>query len=225
MNAYKYNSETGEFINIIMCQESPREPGKYLLPANATLTAPPEEVVGKTRIWNGNKWSYVDDNRGKTLYSTIDSRITTQMSFTLNDNVPTGYTLVAPPDSENKYTFVDGEWQSQSIDEIREQIINQLWANYKTYQRKYVDPEDLTLAVVCASNGSEKGSSVQNWVLQLWVKYYEVKKQIELAKTKEELTAIDITTQSCSPPEYTIYELNTEAATVVLKETNNHGEL
>ena len=66
---------------------------------------------------------------------------------------------------------------------------------------------------------------MQNWVLQLWVKYYEVKKQIELAQTKEELTAIDITTQSCSPPEYTIYELNTEAAAVALKETNNHGEL
>ena len=27
------HSETGEFINIVMCQESPREPGKYLLPA------------------------------------------------------------------------------------------------------------------------------------------------------------------------------------------------
>ena len=156
MNAYKYDSQTGEFMYEIQCQESPREPGQFLIPANATTVAPPGEQEGKARVWDGSAWGYVTDNRGKTLYSTEDSRITTQMSFTLNDNVPTGYTLVAPPDFENKYTFVDGEWKPQSIEEIREQITNQLWLNYKTYQRKYVDPEDLTLAVVCAANGSKK---------------------------------------------------------------------
>lgn len=210
MNAYKYD-KTGEFLYEIQCQESPREPGQFLIPANATTVAPPEEQEGKAIVWDGSAWKYVTDNRGKTMYSVTDSRQTSTMSNVLGEDVPDGWTLTPPPDAENKYTFV-GEWLPQSVEELRAQLENQLWGNYKTYQRTYVDPEDLTLANTCAAGGSAKGAAVQQWVLALWAQYYTVKDQLAAAETLEALRAVNISTGALTPPPYTIRELNEEAA-------------
>ena len=216
MKTYKY-SQTGEFLYVIQCQESPREPGKFLIPANATTVAPPAEQAGKARVWNGEEWGYRDDNRGKTMYSVTDSRQMRIMSNVLGANVPDGWTLTPPPDSDNKYTFVGGEWLPQSVEELRAQLENQLWVNYKAYQRKFVDPEDLTLANTCAAGGSAKGTAVQQWVLALWAKYYEVKDLLAVAETLEALRAVDISTDALTPPPYTIRELNEEAAAFLEK--------
>ena len=218
MKTYKY-SQTGEFLYEIQCQESPREPGKFLIPANATTVAPPEEQAGKARVWNGEEWGYRDDNRGKTMYSVTDSSQTGTMSNVLGANVPDGWTLTPPPDSDNKYTFVGGQWVKQSVEELRAQLENQLWGNYKAYQRKFVDPEDLTLANTCAAGGSAKGAAVQQWVLALWAQYYRVKDQLAAAETLEALRAVDISTATLTPPPYTIRELNEEAAATLA-----HGE-
>ena len=55
-----------------------------------------------------------------------------------------------------------------SLAEKKADAESMLWRNYKTFQETYVDAEDLTLAVVCASKGSEKGAEVQMWVMRLW---------------------------------------------------------
>lgn len=217
MNAYKYDSQTGEFLHEVLCQESPREPGKFLIPANATTVAPPEEQAGKARVWEGSAWGYVTDNRGKTMYSVTNSRQTSTMSNILGADVPEGWTLTPPPDSENKYTFSGGQWVEQSVEELRAQLEDTLWSNYKTYQRTYVDPEDLTLANTCAAGGSEKGAAVQQWVLALWAQYYTVKDLLAAAETLEALRAVDISTGSLTPPPYTIRELNEEAAAFLVQ--------
>ena len=218
MISYVFDSVTKEFIREINCQKSPREPGKFLIPANATTVAPPEEQEGKARVWNGEEWGYRDDNRGKTLYSVDDSRQTSVMSNILGADVPEGWTLTPPPDSDNKYTFVGGQWVEQSVEELRAQLENQLWGNYKAYQRTYVDPEDLTLANTCAAGGSAKGAAVQQWVLALWAQYYTVKDQLAAAETLEALREVDISTGSLTPPPYTIRELNEEAEAFLAQE-------
>lgn len=218
MNAYKYDSQTGEFVHEVLCQESPREPGQFLIPANATTVAPPKEQSGKARVWNGEEWGYRDDNRGKTMYSVTNSRQTSTMSNILGADVPEGWTLTPPPDAENKYTFVGDEWLPQSVEELRAQLENQLWGNYKAYQRTYVDPEDLTLANTCAAGGSAKGAAVQQWVLALWAQYYTVKDQLAAAETLEALREVDISTATLTPPPYTIRELNEEAAAFLAQE-------
>ena len=221
MNAYKYDITTGEFLLTVQCQESPREPGKFLIPANTTIVEPPEEQNGKVRIWNGTEWIYEIDNRGKTIYSINDSRQTSIMENIFESEVPNGYTLISPPDTEYKYTFENNMWLPQDIEELREQLKNQLWSNYKSFQRSYVDPEDLTLANTCAERGSEKGLAVQNWVLALWAKYYEVKDMISSANTLEELRTIDISTNTLTQPPYTIRELNDEAVIALAKNFTN----
>lgn len=98
-----------------------------------------------------------------------------------------------------------------TLDERKAVITDRLWRNYKTYQQKYVDGEDLTLAVVCASKGSAKGAAVQNWVMNLWARYYTVRDAVTAAETAEALEAIDLTPDAFGVPPYTIRQLNDEA--------------
>lgn len=111
-----------------------------------------------------------------------------------------------------------------SLAEKKADAESMLWRNYKTFQETYVDAEDLTLAVVCASKGSEKGAEVQMWVMRLWTQYYTVKDQIAAAQTDEELAAIDLTADSFGPPPYTIRELSEEAAAALATMNASGGE-
>lgn len=120
-----------------------------------------------------------------------------------------GYSIL--PD-ENGYP-VAVALPEKTLDELKERAVNQLWRNYKAHQQKYVDAEDLTLATLCASKGSEKGSAVQMWVMSLWAQYYTVRDAITEAGTEEALSAIDLRAEGFGEPPYTIRELNEEAAT------------
>ena len=108
--------------------------------------------------------------------------------------------------------FLTGYAPTQPPQELKDEMYYYLWKNYKDFQTKYVDAEDLTLATLCAQGGSEKGIAVQMWVMNLWKHYYEVKDMIVNAETLEELKAIDISTTTLEAPPYTIRELNDEAA-------------
>lgn len=99
-----------------------------------------------------------------------------------------------------------------SLDERKAAAGAQLWSNFKAHQQKYVDAEDLTLAVVCAAKGSTKGAAVQSWVLSLWATYYQAKDAIEAAADIAALAAIDLVPDPANVPPYTIRELNEEAA-------------
>ncbi len=87
-----------------------------------------------------------------------------------------------------------------------------LWSNYKAHQTKYMDAEDLTLAAECARTGSAKGMAMQRWVLDLWLRYYEVKDRITASVTAEALAEIELSATSFGAPPYTVRELNDEAA-------------
>jgi hypothetical protein len=58
MKLYHYNGE-GKYIKTNDARESPKEPGVYLIPKNATKIKPPEEVLmgEKGGYWIGNSWS------------------------------------------------------------------------------------------------------------------------------------------------------------------------
>lgn len=67
MLVYKYN-EKGIFVGAEETELDPLESelqGKeiYLLPPNATFTAP-EEKEGFASVWDGEKWTMVEDHRG-----------------------------------------------------------------------------------------------------------------------------------------------------------------
>jgi len=60
MRVYQYNT-AGLYQSETEADESPLEPGVYLLPARTTLVAPPAEVPeGRWPRWNGVAWELVN---------------------------------------------------------------------------------------------------------------------------------------------------------------------
>ncbi len=111
-----------------------------------------------------------------------------------------------------------------TLEERKAAAVDQLWTNYKSHQQKYVDPEDLTLATVCAANGSAKGAAVQAWVMRLWADYYQVRDRIDAAHDIGELGSINLAPDPENVPPYTIRELNEEAAAALAAQQNNQEE-
>lgn len=124
------------------------------------------------------------------------------------------WTDVSIPDEIDKnYAYWDGEkWienSAQKLQDMKNRAINQLWSNYKAFQRRYVDPEDLTLATTLSLANQPMGTAVRNWVFQLWDEYYVAKSLLEEAQTVDEINAIDVSVKLDAPP-YTIKQLNEE---------------
>ena len=119
-----------------------------------------------------------------------------------------------PDEIDKNYAYWDGEkWNensAQKLQDMKNRAINQLWSNYKAFQRKYVDPEDLILATTLSIANQPMGTAVRNWVFLLWDAYYVVRAQIVNATSVDAVNAIDISVKLGTPP-YTIKELNEEA--------------
>lgn len=56
MNIYHYTPGTNVFHSIGVADESPLEPGVYLVPANATTVAPPELGESEIAVFNNGAW-------------------------------------------------------------------------------------------------------------------------------------------------------------------------
>ena len=56
MKIYNYTFDTGLYIGESLADESPLEPGKFLIPAHATTIAPPNAQDGKTINFENGAW-------------------------------------------------------------------------------------------------------------------------------------------------------------------------
>ena len=64
MQIYHYHPATGEYLGEGTADESPLEPGVFLVPACATQTMPPTAMSGKVRVWSG-EWHFEDVRAGE----------------------------------------------------------------------------------------------------------------------------------------------------------------
>lgn len=100
MNIYKYN-DNGEYIGTETALLDPLETKKqqkniYLLPANATFTAPPEAKEGFARVWTGEAWQEVEDHRGTEYWLPDDVYGTPAHEMKELGPLPEGATTTAP---------------------------------------------------------------------------------------------------------------------------------
>lgn len=108
----------------------PLEPGRYLIPANATDTAPPEIPENHAAQWNGEAWEIVEDWRGTMVYSTNGNDGDRMMHEP--GAIPDGYTKDAPPDglhtwhAETQTWQPDPEKQAAAIEAARERVWEQI---------------------------------------------------------------------------------------------------
>lgn len=64
MKIYNYNKQTGELLSETIAKENPLEPGKFLIPANATTKKPIVSEEGFVTIFKDNEWTSIEDIRG-----------------------------------------------------------------------------------------------------------------------------------------------------------------
>jgi hypothetical protein len=97
-------SHLGVFTGISDADESPLEPGVFLIPAGCVEVPPPLIPENKAAHWDGKDWQLVDYYEGLVVYS-----ITTAESQTITGmgQIPSGYTVKKPgPDQ----VWKNGEW-------------------------------------------------------------------------------------------------------------------
>ena len=73
---YNYHPNTGEYLAQSRADESPLEPGVYLLPAHSTDLAPPQPPDTMVAVFRGGAWHLEEDHRGKTYWLADGSRHT-----------------------------------------------------------------------------------------------------------------------------------------------------
>jgi len=74
MEIYNYHPITGEYLSADQADESPLEPGVYLIPAHACADAPPPAGPHEAAIRSNGAWSIVPDYRGTVHYLSDGSR-------------------------------------------------------------------------------------------------------------------------------------------------------
>ena len=94
----------GIYIGTTVADQSPLEPGVWLIPGGCVEVAPPPVPEKKAALWNGQKWVLVDSYQGLTVYS-----ITTRAALVIEQagDIPVGYTLEAPAPGQ---IWSNGHW-------------------------------------------------------------------------------------------------------------------
>ncbi|MFK0330717.1 hypothetical protein ACIQUB_06295 [Rhizobium sp. NPDC090275] len=97
MEIYHYHPATLEFLTASEADESPLEPGVVVIPAHATIVAPPVAVAGYARVWNLDQeaWGQLEDHRGETWWI-VSTGALVYISF-IGDPSEQGLTNVEPP--------------------------------------------------------------------------------------------------------------------------------
>lgn len=102
---YGYDGD-GYFTGEVEAQASPREPGKFLLPANATTTEPCECETGQIQQYVNGSWKCVDNNKGAIVYH---KETGSKVVYNQLGPISAIYTLEECPDS-TLYFWKDGKW-------------------------------------------------------------------------------------------------------------------
>jgi len=107
MKVFNYHPEYKHFCQESDADESPLEPGAFLIPAHATNIQPPACGSNQIQIFNGTSWSIVEDQRG-IYHSTETQQIITNCNPL---EAPDNATKEAPPEVPNGDSLIwRGSW-------------------------------------------------------------------------------------------------------------------
>jgi hypothetical protein len=106
MKIYNYHPDYKYFYCESIADESPLEPGVFLIPAHATDIEPPTCESNEIQIFNETSWDIIEDQRG-TYYSTQTQQIIENTNPLIP---PENSTKQQPPETPDGYrlTWNDG---------------------------------------------------------------------------------------------------------------------
>lgn len=112
MKIYNYHPEYKTYVGSSLADESPLEPGVFLIPAHATELEPPSCSLGEIQVFNGTSWELVKNYSG-TYYSTITQE---QIQYQNSLIPPENSTKEQPPEVPEGYflEWNDG-WELKEI--------------------------------------------------------------------------------------------------------------
>ena len=113
MIGYRYDSN-GYLTGEIQLQESPLEPGIFLMPPNTTTTAPPQTSSNQIAKFSDESWSVHPNYSDVTYYKKSDK---SQKLFELGEDFDTSYTNKIP---KGEVYYV---WSEESDDWILDENV------------------------------------------------------------------------------------------------------
>jgi hypothetical protein len=121
MKIYNYHIETKHYLGSSNADESPLEPGVFLIPASATKIPPPEPQLNKVHVFNveTDYWDTIEDLRGD-YFSTAEENIGLYINNQDPRNAPQNVTKEIPPViTPNQKLVWDGDsWQVENAPEL-----------------------------------------------------------------------------------------------------------
>ena len=76
MKIYIYDTKNNEYLYETEAIASSKGETIYLMPPNATQTAPLEPKAGYANVFNNGKWEQIKDERGETYYDNDNNALT-----------------------------------------------------------------------------------------------------------------------------------------------------
>ena len=116
MKIYNYHPEYKHFLGTSVADESPLEPGVYLIPDCATDLKVPDYNQGTIPIFMGDRWDIVEDRSG-TWYRILDGE-QYEVYNPLEDQLHA--TRIAPPDltpylQPHQHVWENDQWVVKPI--------------------------------------------------------------------------------------------------------------
>lgn len=214
MNIYKYN-DNGEYIGTETALLDPLETKKqqkniYLLPANATFTAPTEPQDGYVNVWNVTAWEQVEDNRGVEYWLPEDKFGAPAREMKELGALPEGATTTAPEKTldelkADKLEALKAERDTKEVEPIE---YNGHLYDYDDKARDRINAAIIALELAgaeaslewtCADNtdATVTAADLRNIIAAVAVRsntlhiaYRTAKTAVEAAESKEDLEAI-----------------------------------
>ena len=112
MKIYNYHPDCKYFYCESEADESPLEPGVFLIPAHATNIEPPTCESNQIQIFNGTSWNIIEDRRG-TYYSTQTQQVIENKNPL---ETPENSTKEVPPEVTEGYKLTwNDEWVLEEL--------------------------------------------------------------------------------------------------------------
>lgn len=94
----------GLYVGTVTADESPMEPGVFLIPGGGVEVAPPEAPENKMPCWNGKCWQLLDYFNGLIVYDVSTGE---PLTLTGVGPIPHGYTVLRPAPGQ---VWKNGRW-------------------------------------------------------------------------------------------------------------------
>lgn len=173
---YNLTHSSHELLSVSDADESPLEPGVYLLPALATFDEPPPQLPGKVRQYKDGAWIQVDENRGSWFLADQSQIEVVELSGEFDT---TGKTRTPPPGPY--YDLVDGEWvlnefDKRAYDNYNFQVITQNLLDSTAKSHGY---DNILAAISYAEESAvpkfqNDGKSFRQWRSLVWEAWNKV---------------------------------------------------